>query len=192
MGVENNSDNNDNNMKAWMAKGEEIIRISALIACVVATLVMGLNKESKSIVVAVVANTSISQTLTAKFQDTPAFIYFVIANGIASLYNLSVLSVRFFSKRRGFDITVHLLDLVILVIVDGAVASASSMAELGKNGNMAARWSPICNNFSGFCTHGGFAIAASFVGALLLLILTMLSTINAHIAHPSKPQVILP
>lgn len=54
MGGENNSGNNNNNVKAWMAKGEEIIRISVLIACIVVTLVMGLNKESKSIVVAAV------------------------------------------------------------------------------------------------------------------------------------------
>ncbi|KAJ0963248.1 hypothetical protein J5N97_028370 [Dioscorea zingiberensis] len=197
MGVENNV-NGNNRITAWMmmmmAKGEVMIRIAALIATIVATLVMGLNKESKSARVAVVGTTPIFQTITAQFQDTPAFIYFVIANGIASGYNLVVLSLRLFSKSWASNIAVHLLDLVILGLVESGAGAAASMAELGKNGNMAARWSPICNNFHTFCTRGGLAIVASSIGALLLLILTMLSIITLHnvINAANKPQVVAP
>jgi Domain of unknown function (DUF588) len=50
------------------------LRWLALIATTTAAIGMGLNKQSKSAVVAVVGTKPISQTFTAKFQQTPAFV----------------------------------------------------------------------------------------------------------------------
>lgn len=51
------------------------LRFVAFLATTAATLVMALNKETKSLVVATIGTTPIKATLTAKFQDTPAFMY---------------------------------------------------------------------------------------------------------------------
>lgn len=50
------------------------LRILALIATLAAAIVMGLNKETKTLVVATIGTVPIKATLTAKFQDTPAFV----------------------------------------------------------------------------------------------------------------------
>lgn len=50
------------------------LRILALIATLAAAVVMGLNKETKTLVVATIGTVPIKATLTAKFQDTPAFV----------------------------------------------------------------------------------------------------------------------
>ena len=47
-----------------------ILRILCVFATLSATIVMALNKETKTIVVATIGTTSIKATLTAKFQHT--------------------------------------------------------------------------------------------------------------------------
>lgn len=51
-----------------------LLRILAFAAVAAATLLMALNKETKTFVVATIGTTPIKATLTAKFQHTPAFV----------------------------------------------------------------------------------------------------------------------
>jgi hypothetical protein len=51
-----------------------MLRVLAFFATAAATVVMGLNKETKTLVVATVGSTPIKASLTAKFQHTPAFV----------------------------------------------------------------------------------------------------------------------
>lgn len=69
---------------------------------------------------------------------------------------------------------------MITVIVATSAAATTSMAELGKNGNVHARWNPICDKFGAFCLHGGMALIASFIGALDLLLINILSLVTLH------------
>lgn len=69
---------------------------------------------------------------------------------------------------------------VIFALVATGAAAAASMAELGKNGNVHARWNPICDRFEAFCIRGGLALMASFAGALLLLLMNAFSTFTLH------------
>jgi uncharacterized protein (TIGR01569 family) len=65
---------------------------------------------------------------------------------------------------------------------DGA---ATFMSELGRNGNSHARWDKICDKFESYCNRGGGALIASFIGFILLLIITVMS-----IAKLLKPNCI--
>ncbi|MQL97856.1 hypothetical protein Taro_030552 [Colocasia esculenta] len=159
------------------------LRVGVLLATAAAALLMGLNRQTRTMVVAVVGTTPISQTLVAKFYHTRAFIYFVIANAMASAYNLLVLLLRAVVKgegRSGHRLLVDIADKVVLVLVATGAAAAVSMAELAKNGNPHARWFPICDKFDSFCHRGGAAVVASFLGAALLLLLSILSTVVVH------------
>jgi uncharacterized protein (TIGR01569 family) len=70
---------------------------------------------------------------------------------------------------------------VIMALLATGAATAASMAELGKNGNLHARWNPICDRFGSFCSRGGIAIVSSFIGVALMLALNLLSAAaNAH------------
>jgi len=50
------------------------LRVVAFFATAAATLVMALNKQTKSFIVGTVGNTPITATLSAKFNQTPAFV----------------------------------------------------------------------------------------------------------------------
>lgn len=65
-----------------------------------------------------------------------------------------------------------------VAVISGGANGAAFMAELGKNGNSHARWDKICDKFQTFCDHGGAALAASFVGLLLMLIISTISILK--------------
>lgn len=69
---------------------------------------------------------------------------------------------------------------VMVSVVASGAAAAAAMAELGKNGNLHARWNPICDKFDAFCCRGGVALIASFIGVALLTILNAVSTITLY------------
>lgn len=50
------------------------LRVVAFLATAAATIVMALNKQTKSLVVATIGSTPIKATITAKFNQTPAFV----------------------------------------------------------------------------------------------------------------------
>ena len=52
-----------------------VLRVVAFLATAAATIVMGLNKETKTLVVGAIGSNPITATLQAKFQQTPAFLY---------------------------------------------------------------------------------------------------------------------
>lgn len=51
-----------------------VLRAAATLATAVAAAVMGLNAQSYTAVVAIVGTRPLTQTFTAKFRDTPAFV----------------------------------------------------------------------------------------------------------------------
>lgn len=55
---------------------------------------------------------------------------------------------------------------------DGA---ATFMAEIGRNGNSHAKWEKICDKFHEYCNRSAVALATSFLGIILLIIVTVMS-----------------
>jgi hypothetical protein len=51
-----------------------VLRAAAALAAVVAAVVMALNTQSYTAVVAIVGTRPLTQTFTAEFRDTPAFV----------------------------------------------------------------------------------------------------------------------
>ncbi|KAK7399651.1 hypothetical protein VNO78_10838 [Psophocarpus tetragonolobus] len=155
------------------------LRFIAFLATASATLVMALNKQTKSLVVATIGTTPVTITLTAIFHHTPAFIFFVIVNGIATLYNLVVIAVNILGphcdcKGPRFGL-VAILDVMIMALAATGDGAAAFMAELGRNGNSHARWDKICDKFEAYCNRGGVALIASFIGIIVLFVVTVMS-----------------
>ncbi|KAK7318706.1 hypothetical protein RJT34_03412 [Clitoria ternatea] len=155
------------------------LRVVAFLATASATLVMALNKQTRSLLVATIGTTPITITLTAKFQHTPAFVFFVIVNGIASLHNLVVITMDILGPQydyKGLRLgLIAILDVMTMALAATGDGAATFMAELGRNGNSHAKWEKICDKFEGYCNRGGAALIASFVGLILLLIVTVMS-----------------
>ncbi|KAK9706991.1 hypothetical protein RND81_07G165900 [Saponaria officinalis] len=159
-----------------------LLRLLGVFATLSATIVMALNKETKTIVVATIGTTSIKATLTAKFQDNPANIFFVVANGLATVHNILALALCVFGKkldRKGLCFTfISIFDIINVGILAAGASSAAFMADLAKHGNSHAAWNKVCDKFETFCAHGAGALLASFIGLAILLIVTLVSNIR--------------
>ncbi|XP_068657132.1 CASP-like protein 1B2 [Aristolochia californica] len=159
------------------------LRLLALFATVAATLVMALNKETKTVTVGIIGTQPVRQSLTAKFQQTPAFVFFVVANAIASFHNLTMLLLILLEKKinfKGLGLLRILADLFMVALVTAGSAAAAAMAELGKSGNSHARWNKICDKFDAYCDRGGGALLASYAGIGFLIALTVISIVNLY------------
>ncbi|XP_073280417.1 CASP-like protein 1B1 [Primulina huaijiensis] len=156
-----------------------LLRLLAFLATLAATLVMALNKETKNVIVATFGTTSIKATVKATFQHTPAFVFFVIVNGNASLHNLLMLVVNFirykFVLKGRAPLAITILDLMNVALVSGGESAAVFMGQLGRDGNSHARWNKICDKVESFCDRGRAAMIASLVGLLLMIIITIIS-----------------
>ncbi|GFQ05603.1 CASP-like protein 1b1 [Phtheirospermum japonicum] len=109
--------------------------------------IMALNKQTKTIIVATIGTVPIKATIVAKFQHTPAFVFFVIANGNASLHNLLMLGFSFvghkFTSLKGLaPLAIPILDLINVAIVSGGASAAAFMGQLGRDGNSHTRLRP--------------------------------------------------
>uniref|UniRef100_A0A1J3HNG6 CASP-like protein n=1 Tax=Noccaea caerulescens TaxID=107243 RepID=A0A1J3HNG6_NOCCA len=155
------------------------LRIFAFVATLAAAIVMSLNKETKTFVVATIGTIPIKAILTAKFQHTPAFVFFVIANVMVSFHNLLMIALQIFSRKlenKGFRLlSVAILDMLNATLVSAAANAGAFMAELGKNGNKHAKWNKICDRFATYCDHGAGALVAAFAGVILMLLISAVS-----------------
>ncbi|XP_020204599.1 CASP-like protein 1B1 [Cajanus cajan] len=158
------------------------LRVVAFVATASATLVMALNKQTKSFVVATVGSTPITATIAAKFNQTPAFVFFVIANGSASLHNLVMIAVDVLGPQydyKGLRLAlIAILDMMTMALASAGDGAATFMSELGRNGNSHARWDKICDKFETYCNRGGAALIVSFIAFILLLIISLISIIK--------------
>ncbi|MED6147326.1 hypothetical protein PIB30_043172 [Stylosanthes scabra] len=158
------------------------LRVLSFFATASATIVMALNKQTKNLVVATLGNTPVTATITAKFNQTPAFVFFIIANGNASLHNLVMIAVDLLVPRydyKGLRLAlIAILDMMAMGLASAGDGAATFMSMLGRNGNSHAQWNKICDKIQTYCDRGGAALVASFVGFILLLIITVMSIIK--------------
>ncbi|CAA7041982.1 unnamed protein product [Microthlaspi erraticum] len=178
-------------LAATSGKGCKILlglRVLAFLATLSAAIVMGLNKETKTFVVGNVGNTPIKATFTAKFQHTPAFVFFVVANVMVSFHNLLMIALQIFGGKKdltGFRLlSVAILDMLNVTLISAAANAAAFMAEVGKNGNKHARWDKICDRFATYCDHGAGALIAAFAGVVLMLIISAVTI--SRLVQPNK------
>ncbi|PON63623.1 Casparian strip membrane protein [Parasponia andersonii] len=173
-----------------------MLRIASFLVTASATIVMALNKETKTLVVATIGSNPVTATLTAKFQYDPAFVFFVVANGITSLHNLLMIVVDLFRHKfneRGICLVmIPIFDMLIVALAAAGDGAATFIAELGKNGNSHARWNKICDKFGPYCDRGGVALIASFIGLGLLLVITGLSIIKLQTKPKPSNDVSVP
>ncbi|KAF5782982.1 putative casparian strip membrane protein [Helianthus annuus] len=171
-----------------------LLRVLALFATTAATVVMALNKESHTFAVATIGNTPVKITLTAKFQHTPANIMFVIANGVATLHSLLMLSVMCFVSNK-YDIKglrfiiVTALDMVTIAVLSGAATAVAFMGELARNGNSHARWNKVCDNFERYCDQGSGAMLASYIGILFFMLVNLVNIFEHGRFNPYKNPI---
>ncbi|XP_061343110.1 CASP-like protein 1C1 [Gastrolobium bilobum] len=135
------------------------LRLLAFGATIAATVVMVTTHDSAEV---------LNLTFTAKYSNQPAFVYFVIAEAIASGYSLIVL---FTCYHNSLWRLVLILDAGIAMLLSSSVSAALAIAQVGKKGNSHAGWLPICGQVPKYCDHVSGALLASFAAAIIYFVL---------------------
>lgn len=73
-----------------------VLRLVAFFATASATIVMAVNKETKTMVVATIGNNQVKATLSAKFQHTPAFVlvFWFFAVHICAMHCFQIIDIK--------------------------------------------------------------------------------------------------
>ncbi|KAH9291176.1 hypothetical protein KI387_043633 [Taxus chinensis] len=124
----------------------------------------------------------------AKYSDLPALTFFVIANGIAGSYLLLSVLVSIFNILRGHaaitKVVLILFDTVMVALVTAGASAAAAIVYLAHEGNSSANWFAICQQFGSFCQQTSGALVGSFIGALVLILLVVLSAFTLYRRNP--------
>ncbi|KAI3692488.1 hypothetical protein L6452_32304 [Arctium lappa] len=153
------------------------LRVILFATALVAVIVMVTSKQTKLIPVA----PGIAIPKDAKFNHSPAFVYFVAALSVACLYSIvtGALSGLALKKPGGCSTKLQLhfviFDALLLGIVAAATGAAGGVAYIGLKGNSHVRWNKICHTYGSYCFHFATSILLSLVSSITLLLLVWLS-----------------
>jgi len=168
---------------------DSILRLLAIGATLAAAIVMGTNKQTVAVPLPLgPGGASVLAPLSAKYHYSPAFIFFVVANAIACGYTVlslipsvaGKLAARSGAHAPASAFLLAVADLVMVALVMAGASAAAAIAYVGYKGNSHTQWLKICDNFDRFCHHTAGAIASSFVGVIILLILTVISIYSIY------------
>ncbi|XAR57126.1 hypothetical protein NMG60_11025157 [Bertholletia excelsa] len=158
-----------------------LLRLLLFAAAVVAVVVMVTSKQTKELPMQLPRPPFLGTVrTTAKFNHSPAFIYFVAALSVAGLYAFITTVVSFLALLKpGFSTKLlpHfvIFDVLILGIVAAATGAAAGVAYIGLKGNSHVRWNKVCDVYDKFCQNIAASISVSLFASVVLVFLVILS-----------------
>ncbi|EXC25512.1 hypothetical protein L484_009820 [Morus notabilis] len=138
-----------------------LVRLLAFAATLSAAVVMATSHEKASL---------FTISFEAKYSQTPAFKYFVIANAIVSVYGILVL---FLPSESLLWRLVVAFDLVFTMLLNSSISAALAIAYVGKKGNTYAGWLPICGQVPRYCGQVKGALIAGFIALIIYMALLL-------------------
>ncbi|GAB2274586.1 hypothetical protein Dimus_009354 [Dionaea muscipula] len=149
-----------------------MLRLGGIAAALAATIIMATTNQTLPFF------TQFFQ-FHANYSDLPAFSFFVVANAIASGYLVLSLPFSIITIVRPSAIGVRLLllalDTVMVGLTMAAAGSTAAVVYLAHKGNTSTNWLAICQQFGNFCQRVSGAVVASFIAALIFIILVLVS-----------------
>ncbi|EES19280.1 hypothetical protein BDA96_09G093900 [Sorghum bicolor] len=140
-----------------------VLRLAAAGAAAAAAIIMVTSHETTSF---------FGIEMEAKYSYTPSFVFFVVAFAVAFAYSLLALLARPGSTASRLLL---LSDVMVGMLLTGAVAATGAISQVGKSGNEHAGWLPICAQVQAYCSHVMGALIAGFVSLLLYFLIIMYS-----------------
>ncbi|KAG6431150.1 hypothetical protein SASPL_109225 [Salvia splendens] len=156
-----------------------VLRFLVFASGLVAVLVMVTSKETQVVGQSPIPPFGLVRQ-SAKFNHSPAFVFFVAALSVAGLYGLITTLISLLALRKpGIHTRLisHFIifDVLLLGIMAAATGAAGGVAYIGLKGNKYVRWNKICNLYGEFCKHIGGSIAVSLFGSVVMALLILLS-----------------
>ncbi|KAI3706502.1 hypothetical protein L6452_24290 [Arctium lappa] len=151
-----------------------ILRICAIAAALAAATAMGTTNQQLPFF------TQFFQ-FKADYNDLPAFTFFVIANATAGAYLVLSLPFSIVCIVRphivGARLMLIVFDTIAVPLITAAASAAASIVYLAHNGNSNANWAAICQQFDDFCQRVSGAVVASFITAVIFMVLVVVSAV---------------
>ncbi|KAE9602012.1 hypothetical protein Lal_00041035 [Lupinus albus] len=149
-----------------------LLRVLALILTLVATIVLGVDKQTKLVSVQIVDTLPpLKVHATAQWHYLSAFVYFVVANAIACAYAaMSIL----LSKVKGLGTMISIVDALMVALLFSCNGATTAVGVIGYQGNSHLRWNKVCNVFGKFCNQVAVSIVLSLLGSIVFLLLLVL------------------
>ncbi|KAJ9554779.1 hypothetical protein OSB04_009393 [Centaurea solstitialis] len=151
-----------------------ILRICAIAAALAAATAMGTTNQQLPFF------TQFFQ-FKADYNDLPAFTFFVIANATAGAYLVLSLPFSIVCIIRphivGARFMLIVFDTIAVPLITSAASATASIIYLAHNGNSNANWAAICQQFDDFCQRVSGAVVASFITAVIFMVLVVVSAV---------------
>ncbi|RWR83585.1 casparian strip membrane protein 1-like protein [Cinnamomum micranthum f. kanehirae] len=149
-----------------------ILRLFAIAAALAAAAAMGTTDQTLPFF------TQFFQ-FKASYDDLPALTFFVIGNAIAGGYLVISLPFSIISIVRPYAVAprslLFIFDTIMVALTTGAASSAAAIVYLAHKGNSSANWIAICQQFNDFCQQTSGAVVASFIAAVIFILLIVMS-----------------
>ncbi|KAK4433944.1 CASP-like protein IN26 [Sesamum alatum] len=161
----------------YFAVAEVVLRFLLFASAVVAVVVMVTSKQTKQVPVQI---PPFQASVPAKFNHSPAFIYFVAALSVAGLYSIITTFLSFYALLKPGccpQVLSHfvIFDVLLLGVVAAATGAAGAVAYIGLKGNSHLGWKKACNVYDEFCKHVGSSIFVSLFASIVLALLVFFS-----------------
>ncbi|KAJ8767518.1 hypothetical protein K2173_017587 [Erythroxylum novogranatense] len=166
--------------RGYRSRAELLLRVLAFALTLTATVVLGVDKQTKVISIKIVDTLpAVNLPVVAKWHYLSAFVYFVVANAIACSYS-AISIVLSLGSKKGWGPVISVLDLFMVALLFSGNGAAAAIGLLGSKGNSHVRWNKVCNMFSRFCNQVAASAALSLVGSVVFLLIVVVATLRLH------------
>ncbi|KAG8372988.1 hypothetical protein BUALT_Bualt12G0124300 [Buddleja alternifolia] len=157
---------------------EVVLRFLLLASAIAAVAVMVTSKQIRDIFIPFPPFST--ELPAAKFNKSPAFIYFVAALSVVGLYSIITTLISLYALCSPPKVMYRfvILDVPLLGIVAAATGVAGAIAYLGLKGNSDVGWRRVCDTYDHFCKHIGASVALSLFASIVLIFLVLLSILS--------------
>ncbi|KAJ8573851.1 hypothetical protein K7X08_010362 [Anisodus acutangulus] len=157
----------------YFAVADVVLRLLVFASALISVVVMSTSKQTEMVPPYQVPR-------PAKFNHSPALIYFVAALSVAGFFTIITTIGSLYSLLKpgcSAKIISHfiIIDVLLLGIVASATGAAASVIYLGLKGNNHVRWGKVCSMYGKFCRYLGASIGVSLFATVMLVLLVLLS-----------------
>lgn len=103
----------------------------------------------------------------------------MVSNAIACSYAAISILLSLSGKKSSVLITI-ILDLLMVALLFSGIGAAGAIGLMGYKGNSHVRWKKVCNVYGRFCNQAVAAIALSFLGSVVFVLLITLAVLRLH------------
>ncbi|XP_051152695.1 CASP-like protein 1E1 [Andrographis paniculata] len=153
-----------------------VFRVLAVLLCVAAAVVIGVDRETTEVDIAVVPGfPGFSFPFSAKWHYLSALFYFLVANALASGYAIISAIVVLINRGRnkGVVAAVVVFDVAVVAILFSSLGATVAVGLIAYQGVERLGWEEVCTVYNRFCHQGGAAVGLSSAACVAFVIVAL-------------------